>query len=643
MNNLKKTSAALLEKIGNEPIYCTLYPGAAMGSIDTRLVIDNGDDTAREVVDWIVSIVDCMLEQIDRDEPSDSTDYFTMVADGKRMHFDPAELMLDGDESEIARWKGFRERFLKGRELEFEHQFISEPFGDIEPNFGIPGLLADLLRDGRFAQTVTMTVVRDNGDYTNWREFRLPNHQRKWRFMQRSEYCFFGQNFWMCGMFNDRFVCGEVPFIQDDAALMSIGSWHQSNSADIEDGLEGIRLVLAPNMKPEIKEKALALLHRFRAALNCDVEAKLSPWEYLRINRTVEPLSKEERMDFIRDKYIHSYGLAAGISDEKLKWFVEEESWETEKERGRKPAETNEQMVRAWLPWFEEARRHFTDEEAERLEACCPRVHGLMTRHAAEKYNESEIEAYRFGVSLLCMQSVLGACRQRNEDRENHALFFDADKRRPVALEELGWPMDLVRKAEALTGQLKDKPKNAYGRELEIVGMNDTTDQEGIALETMYNEGAYIRIFNITLNCREDAKKLENLLNELMVLERLCQVSDDNENEDGLKEEKPAPLSLCAAMGWYNDLSLLWASTLAQDDRRRDAVVAENSLSDDRGGIVTNREFYEFLLRTGACLSETNKVVNEPFTFEAMDDDIRARLRFRRDGDRFIHEVSILD
>jgi hypothetical protein len=96
-------------------------------------------------------------------------------------------------------------------------------------------------------------------------------------------------------------------------------------------------------------------------------------------------------------------------------------------------------------------------------------------------------------------------------------------------------------------------------------------------------------------------------------------------------------------MGWCNDLSLLWASTLARDDRRRDAVVAENCLSDDRGDIVTNREFNEYLLRTGACMSETNVLVNGPFTFEAMDDDIKARLRFRRDGDRFIHEVSILD
>ena len=643
MSNLEKTRTALLKKIGNEPLYYTLYHGAATGSIDTRLLIDNGNDTARELVDWIVGIVDCMLEQIDRDEPSDSTDYFTMVADGERMHFDPAELMLDGDESEIAKWKGFRERFLKGRELEFEHQFISEPFGDFEPDFGIPGLLADLLRDGRFAQTVTMTVVRDNGDYTNWREFRLPNHQRKWRFIQRSENWFFGQNFWMCGMFNGRFVCGEAPFIQDDAALMSIGRWYQSNSADIEDGLEGIRLVLAPNMKSEIKEKALALLHRFRTALNCDVEAKLSPWEYLRINRTVEPLSKEEKMDFVRDKYIHSYGPAAGISDEKLKWFVERESWETQRERGRKPAETNEQMVRAWLPWFEEARRHFTDEEAERLEACCPRVHGLMTRHAAEKYNESEIEAYRFGVCLLCLLSVLGTCRKRNEDRAKYALFFDADKRRPVALEELGWPMDLVRKAETLKDQLKDKPQNAYGRELEIVGMNDTTEEEGFALETMYNEGAFIRIFNISLNCLGDVKKLENLLNELVVLERLCQASEGNENEGEQEEGDTDPLSLCAAMGWCNDLSLLWASTLARDDRRRDAVVIEGWIPEERGDIVTNREFNEYLLRTGACQSETNVLVNEPFTFEAMDDDIKARLRFRRDGDRFIHEVSILD
>ena len=45
----------------------------------------------------------------------------------------------------------------------------------------------------------------------------------------------------------------------------------------------------------------------------------------------------------------------------------------------------------------------------------------------------------------------------------------------------------------------------------------------------------------------------------------------------------------------------------------------------------------------GYCYMEGSAIRNEPFDFDATDDGVFARLRFRRENGRFIHEVSFLD
>ena len=185
MKDYESTLNALKEEQQSNPIYCTLYHDGPYASINTHLIIENESREANEVVWTAMAIIDLMLEQMEHDEPSMTTDLFTLVADGERMQLDPAVLVLDGEESELTRWLAFRERFLNGAHLEFGHQFISEPDEQYTPRFGIPKLFADLLEGGKYAQWVTMTVNLDNGDYGAWKTFRNPCPQRQWWLSQR--------------------------------------------------------------------------------------------------------------------------------------------------------------------------------------------------------------------------------------------------------------------------------------------------------------------------------------------------------------------------------------------------------------------------------------------------------------------------
>ena len=296
MRNNDKAQAMITKVLGYESFYSELYPGSAMASVTSRLVIDNTSGKADEVIDRIIAFIDCMLRQIQDNEPDRITDYFTLVADGDRIQFDAFELALDGDEPEWNHWKAFRERFLNGRLLEAEHQFISEPNDEVFIEWSFPKLLKDLLEGGKLAEYVTLTAVLDNGDYADWHEFRKPYHQDIWKRRMREEYYpFNGQRFWMNGFFNNEYVCGEVPFVQDNAAVMSIESWYQSELVFIDaDDHEGIVLTLAPNSKPDVIEKALALMKRFYNELPCTVEARTGSDAPVRFDRIREPLSREE-------------------------------------------------------------------------------------------------------------------------------------------------------------------------------------------------------------------------------------------------------------------------------------------------------------------------------------------------------------
>ena len=135
---------------------------------------------------------------------------------------------------------------------------------------------------------------------------------------------------------------------------------------------------------------------------------------------------------------------------------------------------------------------------------------------------------------------------------------------------------------------------------------------------------------------------LEALLNEMAELEKAAQNTDPVFNED-----EDWPISLILAMNYGFSLEALWMNTLDEDDERRpqrepDAFVSETETG-HYDNVLTDREMYERMRSIGYCYMEGSAIRNEPFNFEATDDGVFARLRFRRENGRFIYEVSFLD
>lgn len=129
MENYEKVHAALAERLGYSEFYMRLHElrSYPLGSLTSRVIIDNAERHADEAVKLLINYVDCMMEQIRREEPDTTTNYFTVTADGERMQFYAEELILDSDEPEWQRWLALRQRFLTGNQLEFESQYISGP------------------------------------------------------------------------------------------------------------------------------------------------------------------------------------------------------------------------------------------------------------------------------------------------------------------------------------------------------------------------------------------------------------------------------------------------------------------------------------------------------------------------------------
>ena len=172
--------------------------------------------------------------------------------------------------------------------------------------------------------------------------------------------------------------------------------------------------------------------------------------------------------------------------------------------------------------------------------------------------------------------------------------------------------------------------------------MNDMSHNDDVHLNDIYHYGFNLRVTHISLNSREDVSTLEALLNEMAELEKEAHTTDPVFDDD-----EDWPISLVLAMGYGFSLEALWMNTLDEDDERRphrepDAFVSETETG-HYDNVLTNREMYARMRAIGYCYMDDSAIQNEPFTFEATDDGVFARLRFRRENGHFIHEVSFLE
>lgn len=500
----------------------------------------------------------------------------------------------------------------------------------------MPKLLEEPLKGGRLAKWVTLTVILDNEDYRDWREYSRPYHQDIWKqyyyekaYEERGYYDFQGQRFWMNGLYNGEYICGEVPFVQDEAAVLSISNWLQSNHddgfcMDIDDSL-GVRLTLAPNTRPEIVTRALKLAGRFYDQLQCSIEVSAGLEGPVTLGRAREPLPREEQQNLKRSlKAVE----ACDTPEDIMRIFS---SLQKDKSKPYCGPQTNEESVRFFLEVFAKMRTRFTDDEVNTLLSANTDFQELWTRHAAEKYSEEEIRLYRFGVCVLLVLDGL-------ESQERKGECAKWGKECKEAALDMGWPVELVEKIRPLPEEmeeLKAMLEKMGNYELYFVGMNDLAASEAVNMyDSLWTYGIYIRISEIRLDSSEDINKLEGLLNELSDIEGDAQrnaYDPFKENGDSVYRT-----SLYRNSEYSNSFLALWKYLLPVDDPRRD----EN---EDTSPVLTNREYLEYLRETGDCWMEPDKIMHDVVCFESMDMGTHARLRFRRENGRYIHEISMLD
>ena len=631
MKNYESVHSDLAKLLGYDKLYCELYGGGGLASITSRVVIDNSTREADAVVERLINFIDCMLEQIQHDEPGRTTDFFILTADDERLQFDAYELALDGDKPEWDRWNDIRTRFLNGNRLELEHQLIVDPDDKVDVEFGMPKLLDDLLQGGRLARWVTLTVIRDNGDYSDWHEFRKPYHQDIWKLHQKEDYFpFLGQRFWMNGSFNGEYVCGEVPFVRDEAAVMGIGSWYQSEQVWHDgDDQEGIYLTLAPNADKDTIDKALTLMGKFYSQLQCSVEIRNLQEKPIQFDRKRERMTNEEYLGLLMRQ---NGFLSEKISEDPTQYLDMLKENDEHPKPVTKVSPTNAEEVRAFLECFARMREYFTDAEVEELLSRNTELQALYTRHAAGVYTEEEIRLYRFGLCVcLLLEDVKRWAEykrmlERVHEEDHGAMNISDDMLKDYSAE-------LFEKVASLPEAVTRLPKDVWDNEY-YVGMNDLSTQEATLQFYQLSQGIVMRVTDTCLESAEDLRTLEGLMNELSDLEAELQRDYDDPYEKYGESAVRIPLFYAACYSY--GLAELWQRLLPKDDPRR------GDLSMDYP-VLTNREFRDYLNETGDCWERANHVLHEDVYFESMDMGTHARLRFRRENGRYIHEISMLD
>jgi len=242
-------------------------------------------------------------------------------------------------------WAALRERILQAKQIQIEYSFGE--CADVAEDLigeGMAKALDDLLEGGRLADCVKicsqseMRFAFDNGN-------GLEGHYLR---------CL-----WMNGMHNGEYVCGEVPFEENEQKVRHCGGWRQANFFDEEDS--GLKISLHPDTSPALMQRLRRTLREFEGKINCYVDNKLTLKECL------------------------------GDCYDKI-------------------TETNKAVDDAEQLAAPDLRKYFTKEEIQKILNQYPVTSALYVKHAEPSCSEDQLEKVRFAWALvLILQHEIGA------------------------------------------------------------------------------------------------------------------------------------------------------------------------------------------------------------------------------------------
>lgn len=560
------------------------------------LRIDNSQHRADEVVRRVIDYADCMIEELSQIEDYWSEahfrgfweymDRFIFVVDGERAECNVRELTQGDTSSDIRKDEPIRR--LPAKELEakraqwaaLRERFLQGERLEVEHLYISEQVPGIGWSDGLPSLLSDLLEGGRLADCVTLQLVEDANDPFDPNSRNAGE-CQAQRYMWINGLLRGEYVCGEVPFVRDDGLIRSVGSWRQSCPTDDLYSDEGITLYLAPSTDPALLARAKACALKLKSELGAQLEYTLS------------------KDDSFYGEEFPSHEL------------------------------TNEQSVRLWLERFGQIRAHFTDEEARQMLACAVPVQELFTRHSEGKYAPEEIELYRFGISVWTLLDVQEKLRKNTQGAPATAGL------------RLEWPEALQQKASALPEELRRGPGLSDGHGIFLVGMGDLSSAEGANVMGLSMDGAYIKIFDIRLNGLDDVRRAEALFNELADILREAQEKYHEPSLPKLpSEEWCLHRSLYSALQG-DELFLTYCESCSDEDLKR--VLTRNSIDFEGVKTVTDRECLAFIQSAGKDWGEANCFDPQEITFEAQDTGVNARLRFRLEDGRFIHEVAVLE
>lgn len=573
----------VLKILDRDRVY-NYYIGMCMDYVNrARIDVDNTSGKATEVLEQIISYVDAMLYDVDKNEPSSVSDKFAFILDGERYTLDVEYMALDADDEDWNFWQQLRSSILNAKQLRVDYHYVSDADESEDLiNIGIKRMLDDVLADGCYADCVSFCIQIEMSGGGFEEDDGLESHYRRY--------------LWLNGLHNGQYVCGEIPFEANEQLIRSTSGWRQSSGTSDESGLF---LRLHPNTSPALLSRLRKAAKDFSHKVNCLMEIGLSMEDHKRIYMEM-----------------NSNYVTASMTD--------------------KSVDDKEQLN------FPDLRTYFTTDEVQSLLNRYPNLSSLYIKHADPKYSEDELERVRFLWTLALMRELEGPnrslqegngctsrCLPPTEDYLN--VFYKLPEE--IRLKLYG-TRDYERSVNPLDGRQEFRATD-YNIKQTFVdthsGLGDLSLMDDICRSIVLADGYYIRLHMAYLSGIEDVRTMCDFLNELKKIEQLAQAETGapvfDANDDSLPNYTNS--------AWY-----LFSLTEEEASLTGSALEKVEKIPH-----MTIREFYE--QTSNITVKNMNKLQanntdysDDDITFESDDSNNWARLRFRLENGKYIYEIA---
>ena len=564
--------------------------------VRARINIDNSGNRANCVLERIVSYIDAMLYDVDTHEPESVTDRFAFIFNDERYTLNMEYMTHDSEEKDWAYWETLKSRILNAQVIYIEYGFSTD--GDYSHDLidiGIKRMLDDVLADGKLADCVRVYIQIEVVDCGYSYNDGLDQHPKRY--------------LWCNGMHNGEYICGEVPFVQDEHLIRSCSGWRESGEGTEEEG--GVILRLHPRTSPALLERLRKAARNFANRVNCfmDICLNLEEHRHHCLEEAFYPINKAKPS--VVDKII----------DDK------------------------EQLN------FPDLRAYFTPEEVHSLLERYSEITNTYTKYADPSYTADQLEKIKFTWALVIMEELECSGRMIEREYENSwstPVYLGATEgflkvfyKIPDALRaRLFGYRDFEQKTDQFTGELHllpahDSSDSDSARYIyEHSGIGDISIADDKTYGSLWINGYFIRMDMAYLNGIEDVRLMCDFLNELKEIEQLAQ------------KETGTPLSYQDLKWYYVSITDVWCRYLEEENVDTANISNEQCADMDVLTHFSRRELAQKM--SEADYADMNQIyldsqaLNEGDSvyFESVNSDNWARLRFRLEDGKFIYEVA---